>query len=85
MMRMERRMPSGTRKRGFVIPVPHTRAAQKCVQGYIHTLRPMAEDIAAALEVDRSALRDLDNPDAVGAAYLRAFLDDLGRHLGAGA
>jgi hypothetical protein len=83
MIRMGRRMDPGTRRRGFVIPVPHTRAAQKNVQGYIHTLRPMVEDIAAALEVDRAALADLDEPDAIGAVYLRAFLDDLGRHLGA--
>lgn len=79
-MRMERLMSPGTRKRGFVIPVPHTRSGQKHLQTYFQTLRPMVEDIAATLEVDRQALQDGD-PDRVGAAYLRAFLDDLRRRL----
>ena len=80
-MRMVRLMAPGTRKRGFVIPVPHTRSGQKHVHTYIQTLRPMVEDIAATLEVDRDALLDVRDPDRVGAAYLGAFLDDLARRL----
>ncbi len=83
MMRAERRMPAGDRRRGFVVPVPHTRSGQKHVQAYIRTLRPMVADIAATLDVDRAALRELADPDQVGAAYLAAFLDDLGRRLAA--
>lgn len=80
-MRMERRMPPGTRKRGFVIPVPHTRSGQKHLQAYIQTLRPMVRDIAATLDVDRTALQGISGPDEIGAAYLGAFLDDLGQRL----
>lgn len=80
-MRTERRMPSGVRRRGFVVPVPHTRSGQKHVKAYIQTLRPMVADIAATLLLDRAALTQLDDPDEIGAAYLGAFLDDLGRRL----
>ncbi len=83
MIRTERRMPAGDRRRGFVIPVPHTRSGHKHVQAYIQTLRPMVRDVAATLEVDRGALAELDDPDEIGAAYLGAFLDDLGRRLAA--
>jgi len=79
-MRMVRLMSPGTRKRGFVVPVPHTRSGQKHVQTYIQTLRPMADDIAATLDLDRDALAGRE-PDQIGATYLRAFLDDLGRRL----
>lgn len=82
-MRMERRLPAGARKRGFVVPVPHTRSGQKHVQTYIQTLRPMVRDIAATLEVDRAALQGIEDPDEIGATYLAAFLDDLGRRLSA--
>ena len=81
MTRMVRLMSPGTRKRGFVVPVPHTRSGQKHVHTYIQTLRPMVEDIAATLEVDRDALADGRDLDRVGAAYLGAFLDDLARRL----
>jgi hypothetical protein len=73
-------MDPGARRRGFVIPVPHTRSGQKHVQTYIQTLRPMVADIAATLDLDRDALAGA-NPDAIGAAYLAAFLDDLRGHL----
>ena len=79
-MRMIRLMSPGTRKRGFVVPVPHTRSGQKHVQAYIQTLRPMIDDIAATLDLDRDALAGRA-PDQIGAAYLGAFLDDLGRRL----
>ncbi|HLA24713.1 MAG TPA: hypothetical protein VJ206_04905 [bacterium] len=79
-MRMVRLMSPGTRKRGFVVPVPHTRSGQKHVQTYIQTLRPMVDDIAATLDLDRNALAGRE-PDRIGAAYLGAFLDDLGRRL----
>ncbi|TMI76217.1 MAG: hypothetical protein E6H05_04380 [Bacillati bacterium ANGP1] len=81
MMRTERRMPPGARRRGFVVPVPHTRSGQKHVQTYIQTLRPMVADIAATLLVDRAVLTELGDPDEIGAAYLGAFLDDLERRL----
>jgi hypothetical protein len=77
---MVRMMSPGTRKRGFVVPVPHTRSGQKHVQTYIQTLRPMVDDIAATLDLDRDALAGRE-PDQIGAVYLRAFLDDLGRRL----
>jgi len=80
-MRMGRLMSPGERKRGFVVPVPHTRSGQKHLQAYIQTLRPMVGDIAAALAVDRGALAEISDPDDIGAAYLGAFLDDLGRRL----
>jgi len=79
-MRMGRLMSPGTRKRGFVVPVPHTRSGQKHVQTYIQTLRPMVDDIAATLDLDRGILAG-GEPDRIGAAYLGAFLDDLGRRL----
>lgn len=81
MMRIERRMPPGARRRGFVVPVPHTRSGQKHVQAYIQTLRPMVADIAATLQLDRAALTQLDDPNEIGAVYLGAFLDDLRRRL----
>lgn len=84
MIRMGRRMPPGARRRGFVIPVPHTRSGQKHVQAYVRTLRPNVRDIAATLELDRAALAGLDDPDEIGAVYLGAFLDDLGGRMGAG-
>ncbi len=80
-MRTVRLMSPGTRKRGFVVPVPHTRSGRKHVHTYIQTLRPMVDDIAATLDVDRDALRDGADPDRIGAAYLGAFLDDLARRL----
>src|SRR3970040_651134 len=80
-MRMVRLMSPGTRKRGFVVPVPHTRSGQKHVQTYIQTLRPMVDDIAATLDLDRDALREGRHPARIGAAYLGAFLDDLARRL----
>jgi hypothetical protein len=80
-MRMVRLMSPGTRKRGFVVPVPHTRSGQKHVHTYIQTLRPMVDDIAATLDLDRDALLDSRDPDRIGAAYLGAFLDDLARRL----
>lgn len=79
-MRMVRLMSPGTRKRGFVVPVPHTRSGQKHVQTYIQTLRPMVDDIAATLDLDRETLAGT-GMDEIGAAYIRAFLDDLGRRL----
>lgn len=80
-MRMGRRLSPGTRKRGFVVPVPHTRSGQKHVQTYIQTLRPMVDDVAATLDLDRDALAEVRDPDRIGAVYLGAFLDDLARRL----
>lgn len=80
-MRMVRLMSPGNRKRGFIVPVPHTRSGQKHVQTYIQTLRPMVDDIAATLDLDRDSLMDSRDPDRIGAAYLGAFLDDLKRRL----
>ncbi|HVH30625.1 MAG TPA: hypothetical protein VNA31_03020 [bacterium] len=86
MIRAERRILPGARRRGgFVIPMPHTRSGQKHIQTYVRTLRPAVADIAAALEIDRAALADVRDLNAIGAAYLGAFLDDLGRHLAGGA
>lgn len=86
MIRAERRILPGARRRGgFVIPMPHTRSGQKHIQTYVQTLRPAVADIAAALEIDREALADVRDLNAIGAAYLGAFLDDLGRHLAGGA
>ncbi|HEV8354237.1 MAG TPA: hypothetical protein VGR24_08615 [bacterium] len=79
-MAVGRRMDPGARRRGFTIPVPHTRSGLKHVQAYIQTLRPMVDDIAATLDLDREALTG-GAPDHVGAAYLAAFLDDLRDHL----
>ncbi len=81
-MRMDRRMPPGSRRHGFVIPVPHTRSGQKHVQAYIQTLRPMVRDVAATLDINRGAFIDLRDPNEIGAVYLGAFLDDLARRLG---
>ncbi len=81
-MRMDRRMPPGSRRHGFAIPVPHTRSGQKHVHSYIQTLRPMVRDVAAALDINCGALVDLRDPDEIGAVYLGAFLDDLARRLG---
>jgi hypothetical protein len=81
MIRAARRMPPGARRRGFTIPVPHTRSGQKHVQTYMQTPRPMVADIAATLEVDRAALAEVRDLNGIGAVYLLAFLDDLGRHL----
>jgi len=80
-MRTGRLMSPGERKRGFVVPVPHTRSGLKHLQTYLQTLRPMVDDIAATLDLDRNALAELTDPDDIGAAYLGAFLDDLGRRL----
>ncbi len=80
-MRMGRLMDPGTRKHGFAVPVPHTRSGKKHVHTYIQTLRPMVDDLAATLELDRHALLDTGDPDRIGAAYLAAFLDDLDRRL----
>lgn len=80
-MRMGRLLSPGTRKRGFVVPVPHTRSGQKHVQTYIQTLRPMVDDLAATLDLDRAALAEVRDPDRIGAAYLGAFLDDLAGRL----
>jgi hypothetical protein len=79
-MAVGRRMDPGARRRGFSIPVPHTRSGLKHIQGYIQTLRPMVNDIAATLDLDRERLAGRE-PDDVGAAYLAAFLDDLRNHL----
>ncbi len=81
-IRAERRiLPGAHRRGGFVIPMPHTRSGQKHIQGYVQTLRPVVADIAATLEIDRAALAEVRDLNAIGAAYLGAFLDDLGRHL----
>lgn len=45
------------------------------------TLRPMVRDIAATLDLDRTTLREIHDPDEVGASYLGAFLDDLAGRL----
>ncbi len=85
MIRAERRiLPGAHRRGGFVIPMPHTRSGQKHIQAYVQTLRPVVADIAATLEIDRAALAEVRDLNAIGAAYLGAFLDDLGRHLAAG-
>ncbi len=85
MIRAERRiLPGAHRHGGFVFPMPHTRSGQKHIQTYVQTLRPVVADIAAALEIDRAALADVRDLNAIGAAYLGAFLDDLGRHLAGG-
>ncbi len=85
MIRAERRiLPGAHRHGGFVVPMPHTRSGQKHIQTYVQTLRPVVADIAAALEIDRAALADVRDLNAIGAAYLGAFLDDLGRHLAGG-
>jgi hypothetical protein len=86
MVRAERRILPGARRRGgFVIPTPHTRSGQKHIQAYVQTLRPVVADIAAALEIDRAALAEVRDLNAIGAVYLGAFLDDLARHLAGGA
>lgn len=79
-MAVGRRMDPGARRRGFVIPVPHTRSGVKHVETYIQTLRPMVDDIAATLDLDRAAVAGRD-PDEIGAVYLAAFLDELRTHL----
>ena len=85
MIRADRRiLPGAHRRGGFVIPMPHTRSGQKHIQAYVQTLRPMVADIAAALEIDGASLAEARDLNAIGAAYLGAFLDDLGRHLGGG-
>lgn len=76
-MRSERRLPPGERKHGFVMPMPHTRSARKAMLMYLNTLRPMAHDLAAALRVPDDVTRPGVPPHEVGAAYLKAFLDDL--------
>jgi hypothetical protein len=80
-MKGERRLPPGERKHGFVMPVPHTRSARKSMQMYLKTLRPIAHEIAAALQIPADALRAGTPPHEVGAAYLAAFLDDLSARL----
>ena len=80
-MRGERRLPPGERKHGFVMPVPHTRSARKSTQMYLKALRPVAHEIAGALQVPSDILRPGTPPREVGAAYLTAFLDDLSARL----
>jgi hypothetical protein len=85
MIRAERRILSGAHRHGgFVIRMPHTRSGQKHIQGYVQTLRPVVGDIAATREIDRVALAEVRDLNAIGAAYLGAILDDLGRHLAGG-
>jgi hypothetical protein len=48
---------------------------------YLKTLRPMAHEIAGALQVPSDILRPGTPPREVGAAYLAAFLDDLSARL----
>ncbi len=80
-MKGDRRLPPGERKHGFVMPVPRTRSARKSTLMYLKTLRPMAHDIAGALQVSPNVLRPGTPPHEVGAAYLEAFLDDLSARL----
>lgn len=85
MIRAERRiLPGPHRHGGFVIPMPHTGSGQKHIQAYVQTLRPVVADIAATQEIDRAALAEERDLNAIGAAYLGAFLDDLGRHRAGG-
>ena len=85
MIRAERRiLPGPHRHGGFVIPMPHTGSGQKHIQAYVQTLRPVVADIAATREIDQAALAEVRDLNAIGAAYLGAFLDDLGRHLAGG-
>jgi hypothetical protein len=80
-MRGERRLTPGERRHGFVMPVPHTRSARKSMMMYLSTLRPMAHDIAAALQVPDEILGPDVPAHEVGAAYLEAFFDDLSARL----
>jgi hypothetical protein len=61
------------------MPVPHTRSARKAMQMYLRALRPLAHEIAAALPV--SAPEEGAPPQEIGAAYLRAFFDELSARL----
>lgn len=74
-----RRLPPGERRHGFVMPVPHTRSARKAAQMYLRALRPLAHEIAAALPVP--APEEGASPQEIGAAYLRAFFDELSARL----
>jgi len=71
----------GERRHGFVIPVPHTRSARKSTQMYLNTLRPLAHDIAAALEVPEWVREPGTPAHEIGAAYLAAFFDHLSERL----
>jgi hypothetical protein len=82
-MKGERRLPPGERKHGFVMPVPHTRSARKAMQMYLNVLRPMAHDLAAALQVPEEVMRRDVPAHEIGAAYLKAFFDDLSARLAA--
>jgi hypothetical protein len=61
------------------MPVPHTRSARKAAQMYLRALRPLAHEIAAALPVPAPA--EGASPQEIGAAYLRAFFDELSARL----
>ncbi|MDR7483692.1 MAG: hypothetical protein QN183_05740 [Armatimonadota bacterium] len=76
-----RLLPPGERRHGFVMPAPHTRSARKNTQMYVHALRPLVHEIAAALEVPDGVLRPGVPPREIGAAYLAAFLDVLDARL----
>lgn len=76
-MRGERRLTPGERRHGFVMPVPHTRSGRKSTQMYLTTLRPMAHDIAIALKVPEDAMKPGTPAHEIGAAYLKAFFEDL--------
>lgn len=80
-MRGDRRLTPGERRHGFVIPVPHTRSAKKSTQMYLNTLRPLAHDIAASLQVPEWVLEPGTPAHEIGAAYLAAFFDHLSERL----
>jgi hypothetical protein len=48
---------------------------------YVNTLRPIAHEIAATLQVPEDVLQPGTPPRDIGAAYLTAFLDDLSNRL----
>jgi hypothetical protein len=76
-----RRLTPGERRHGFVMPVPHTRSARKSTQMYLRALRPLAHEIAAALPVPAEHVGAGASPQEIGAAYLRAFFDELSARL----
>ncbi|MDR5695094.1 MAG: hypothetical protein QN198_06325 [Armatimonadota bacterium] len=80
-MRGDRRLPPGERRRGFVLPIPRTRAGKKTALSYIQTLRSMVHEIAESLEIQETGLRRSAETDAIGAIYLAAFLDNLADRL----
>ena len=53
------------------------------MQMYLKTLGPMAHDIAAALRVPDAVAGPGVSSLEIGAAYLKAFLDDLSARLAA--